>query len=124
MRGSSVSRYGSCISTRDDVVAVLPDESRREPRADAVREEERLDLADRRDLPPRDDRALDALLRDRAAGPRTDLAQPLRVAVELGEDVLRAEVVDDRAREHVADAGHARHQPAARCPPATAAAPT
>ena len=53
----------------------------------------------------------DALPRDRAAGLRAHLAQPLRVAVELLEDVLRAEVLDDRARERRADAGDAPGQP-------------
>ena len=111
IRGTSVSRYGSSWSTAIDVCAVRADEPRGEPGADPVREEERLDLADRRDLPPGLDGALDRAARDRAARLRPHLAQPLGVAVELGEDVLGAEVLDDRAREGRTDAGDAAAQP-------------
>ena len=95
----------------DDVVAVLAHEPRGEAGTDAVREEEALDLADRGDLAPCCDCAGDALARDRAPGLRPHLAQPLRVAIELLEDVLGAEVLDDRAREGRADAGDAPGQP-------------
>jgi hypothetical protein len=42
---------------------------------------------------------------------RPHLAQPIRLAVELREYVLGAEVVDDRAREGWADARDAAPQP-------------
>ena len=95
----------------DDVCAVLAHEAGGEAGPDAVGEEEALDLADRRNLAPRVDRPQHALPRDRAAGLRAHLAQALRVAVELVEDVLRAEVQHDRTREGGPDAGHAARQP-------------
>src|SRR4029079_15953042 len=49
--------------------------------------------------------------RDRATRLRPHLAQPLRVAVELGEDVLGAEMLDDRAGKGRADAGDAAPKP-------------
>ncbi len=76
-----------------------------------MREEEALDLADRRDLAPGGDRPLDALAADRASGFRPHLPQALRVLVELLEDVLGPEVVDDGAREYRPDAGYAARQP-------------
>jgi hypothetical protein len=87
----------------DDLVAVAAHQPGGQACADPMREQERLDLPDRRRLTPGRDRALDALPRDRAAAPRPHLTQPLRPPVELDEDLLRAEVVDDRTREGRAD---------------------
>ena len=96
----------------DDLVAVLAREPACEPGGDAVREQERLDLANGRHLTPGGDRALDALARDRATGLRAHLAQPLGVAVELAEDMGGAEVGDDRPREGRPDPGDACREPA------------
>jgi hypothetical protein len=95
----------------DDLVAVPAHEPGGEAGADPVREQERLDLPDRRHLTPGRNFALDASPRDRAPGLRAHLTQPFRPAVELGEDLLRTEVVDDRTREGRANPGHASHQP-------------
>ena len=94
---------GILLEQSHDVVAVLPNEPRSKAGADPVREEERLDLADRGDVSPGRDRALDALARDRPARLRAHLAQALGVSVERFEDVLGTEVVDDRACERPAD---------------------
>ena len=95
----------------DDVLAVLTHEPGGEARADSVGEEKGLDLTDRRDLAPGVNSALDALTGDRPAGARAHFAEPVRVAVELLEDVLGPEVLDDRACERAPDPGDARHQP-------------
>ena len=95
----------------DDVVAVLAHEPSREPGPDAVREEKALDLADRRHLSPRGNGTSDALARDRASRLRSHLTEPFRFAVELLEDVLGAEVPDDRAGERRPDAGDAAGEP-------------
>jgi hypothetical protein len=76
-----------------------------------MREEKRLDLADRRHLAPRFDRPQDALAGDCAARLRPHLAQAVGVAVELVEDVLGAEVRDDRARERRPDPRYTTCQP-------------
>ena len=95
------------------------------PAAMPCAKRKRLDLADRRHLAPRRDRPLDALARDRAAGLRAHLAQPLRVAVELARRPASApKCVDDRARERRARSRARAPSASARCPPATAAAPS
>ena len=95
----------------DHVRPVRADEPRGEARADPVREQERLDLADGSDLTPRLDRPLHRATRDRAARLRPHLPQPLRIAIEFGEDVLRAEMLDDRTRKGRANARNATPQP-------------
>ena len=93
------------------VVAVLADQSSGEPAADSVGEEKRLDLADGCELTPRRDGPRDALPRHRPARPRSNLAEPFGVAVELLEDVFGSEVPHDRARVDGPDARHAARQP-------------
>ena len=65
----------------DDVFAVLAHEPAGEPRADPVAVEERLDLADRRDLAPGGDRTLDAL---------REIARPAFVRTSRSRSGLRS----------------------------------
>ena len=111
IRGTSVSRYGSSSSTA--ITSVPYVRTSRAARPAPIPCEKRNVSTSRigGDLTPRLDRPLHRTARDRAARLRPHLAQPLRITVELGEDVLRAEMLDDRTREGRANARNAAPQP-------------